>query len=162
MSDFTTAILDQLASLCPECDVTNGTIARECFTCFSEPYVMYRARLNETSLVDSLHFVSLIEDWVEGGGASISVTGVELTVDPQCPVVISSLSEGGCSPTTQSTPQPSTPPPLTDDTTIPNSVFMNDIVLAIIAALIGLVIAIIIITVIVGFSLKRFRNHHSK
>ena len=58
----------------------------------------YRARLEGTSETDSGSLISLIEQWVRGG-ASIIVTGVLMTVDSECSVAISSLSEGECSPT---------------------------------------------------------------
>ena len=54
------------------------------------------------------------------------------------------------------------PNDVSDDTILPtsNSVLMNDIFLAIIAAVIGFVIMIVIIIIIVAFSLKRCK--HSK
>ena len=56
----------------------------------------YRARLEGTSETDSDSLISLIEDWVRGGGASVIVTGILMRIDPNCPVVISSLSELEC------------------------------------------------------------------
>ena len=106
LSNVTTAILDELTASCPECGINNNTIDRENVTC-SSSYVTYRARLEGTSQTDSLYLISLIEDWVESGRASIIVTGVILTVDSQCPVAISSLSEGECSPTIPPPPPPS-------------------------------------------------------
>ena len=44
------------------------------------------------------------------GGASVIVTGVLMTVDPDCSVAISSLSEGECSPTTTAAAATSTDP----------------------------------------------------
>ena len=58
-------------------------------------YVTYRARLEGTSETDSGSLISLIEEWVSSG-ASIIVTGVLMTVDSECSVAISSLSEGEC------------------------------------------------------------------
>ena len=58
----------------------------------------YRARLEGTSETESDSLISLIEEWVSSG-ASINVTGVLMTVDSECSVAISSLSEGECSPT---------------------------------------------------------------
>ena len=70
---------------------------------------MFCLTMNLESDSDSL--ISLIEDWVRGGGASVIVTGILMTVDPHCSVAISSLSEQ-CSPTIPSvttTPSPSEP-----------------------------------------------------
>ena len=70
----------------------------------------YRARLEGTSETDSGSLISLIEQWVRGG-ASVIVTGVLMTVDSDCSVAISSLSEPECSPPTN--------PPSTDPTESP-------------------------------------------
>ena len=67
----------------------------------------YRARLEGTSETDSDSLISLIEDWVRGGGASVIVTGILMTVDSHCSVAISSLSEPECSPTQPVTPSAS-------------------------------------------------------
>ena len=153
--NVTTAILDELTASCPECGITNNTIDRENFTC-SSSYVTYCARLEGTSQADSLYLISLIQDWVESGGASIIVTGVILTVDSQYPVATSSLSEGECSPTTPLTaatiPQPKSPD---------NTLFSN--LTIIIAVVIGLTIIIIIMIVVITITLRKFHRHrHSK
>ena len=57
----------------------------------------YRARLEGTSETDSDSLISLIEDWVRGGGASVIVTGILMIVDSHCSVAISSLREPECS-----------------------------------------------------------------
>ena len=82
----------------------------------------YRARLEGTSETDSGSLISLIEQWVKGG-ASIIVTGVLMTVDSECSVAISSLSDGECSPTqppdTDPTPSSTTATPTDPTTTVP-------------------------------------------
>ena len=107
MNDITSAVVDQLTASCSDCDITSDIIDRETqsFACYPESptYVTYRARLEGISETDSGSLISLIEDWVRGG-ASIIVTGVLMTVDSECSVAISSLSEGEClSPTTEAT-----------------------------------------------------------
>ena len=107
MEDITSAVVDQLTASCSDCGITSDIIDRETqsFACYPESptYVTYRARLEGTSETDSGSLISLIEDWVRGG-ASIIVTGVLMTVDSECSVAISSLSEGEClSPTTEAT-----------------------------------------------------------
>ena len=61
----------------------------------------YRARLEGTPETDSGSLISLIEEWVSSG-TSIIVTGVLMTVDSECSMAISSLSEGECSVTSKS------------------------------------------------------------
>ena len=100
--------MEQLEALCAEC--TSENIDRQSFSCFEESpsFLTYRARLEGTSDTDSSSLVSLIEAWVRGGGASVIVTGVLMTVDTQCSVAISSLSEPECSPPTTTSPTPHT------------------------------------------------------
>ena len=100
LEDVSNAILEELTLSCVECGITDDITDRQSFTCFLESptYVTYRARLEGTSETDSGSLISLIEDWVSGG-ASIIVTGVLMTVDSECSVAITSLSEGECSPT---------------------------------------------------------------
>ena len=100
LEDITNAVLEELTASCAECGITDDINDKQSFACFPESptYVTYRARLEGTSETDSGSLISLIEEWVSGG-ASIIVTGVLMTVDSECSVAISSLSEGECSPT---------------------------------------------------------------
>ena len=97
LEDITSALLEELTGSCAECGITSDIIDRQSFTCYPESptHVTYRARLEGTSDTDSGSLISLIEDWV-GGGAGIIVTGVLMTVDSECSVAISSLTEGEC------------------------------------------------------------------
>ena len=67
------------------------------FACFTESptHVTFRARLGGSSETDSSSLVSLLDSWVSGG-ATIIVTGILVTVDAECSVTISSLSEKEC------------------------------------------------------------------
>ena len=101
LEDITSAVLEELTSSCDECRITSDIIDKPSFACYPESptYVTYRARLEGTSETDSGSLISLIEDWVSGG-AGIIVTGVLMTVDSECSVAISSLTEGECSSST--------------------------------------------------------------
>ena len=79
--------------------------------------VPYRARLEGTSDTDSGSLTSLIEAWARGGGASVIVTGVLMTVDSQCSVAISSLSDPECS---KPSPPPNEPKPSLTQTLPPS------------------------------------------
>ena len=94
LEDVAIGVLEELTDSCSDCGITNDI---QSFSCFPESptYVTYRARLGGTSETDSGSLISLIEEWVSGG-ANIIVTGVLMTVDSECSVAISSLSEGGC------------------------------------------------------------------
>ena len=97
LDDITNAVLKALTDSCTECGITNNIIDIPSFLCYpkSHTYVTYRAILEGTSEIDSGSLISLIEKWVSGR-PSISVTGILMTVDPECPVAISSLSEEEC------------------------------------------------------------------
>ena len=83
--------------------MTNDIIERQSFSCIpkSPTYMTYRARLEGTSETESGSLISLIEEWVSDG-ASIIVTGVLMTVDSECSVAISSLTEKECATDTAS------------------------------------------------------------
>ena len=99
LKNITYAVLDVLRGSCANC-----AIDEEYFACDSESptYVTYRARLEGTSETDSGSLIPLIEAWARSG-PNITAGGL-LTVNSQCPVSISSLTnpeEGLCeSPTT--------------------------------------------------------------
>ena len=95
LEGITQILLHQLQLLCAEC---GDIIDMQYFACFPESpnHMTYRARLEGTSENNSYSLVSLIEDWV-GGGASPIVAGVLLSVDADCPAIISSIDEPECS-----------------------------------------------------------------
>ena len=153
--DITNAVLEELTASCAECGITDDIIDKQTLACFPESptYVTYRARLEGTSETDSGSLISLIEEWVSGG-ASIIVTGVLMTVDSECSVAISSLSEGECSPTQPPTTEPTTSSitttntdttPSTDISSSDNTVFIVGGVVAVI-----LIIAIVLIVTIIA------------
>ena len=105
LEDITSAVLEELTESCAECGISSDIIDRQSFACFPESptHVTFRARLGGSFETDSGSLISLLESWVSGG-ATIIVTGVLMTVDAECSVAISSLSEGECSMTTTQTP----------------------------------------------------------
>ena len=89
------AILHELTVSCAECGIGRNSINRQSFACFSECHVTFRARLEGSSETDSGSLISLLESWVSGG-ATIILTGILMTVDAECSVAITSLSEKEC------------------------------------------------------------------
>ena len=128
LQDITAQVLEQLATSCPDC--SDGIIDRRSFTCFPESptHVTYRARLEGTLEKDGVSLISLIEVWVRGG-PHVVVTEVLMTVDSECLVAISDLSEEECSTpppdptiaTTASTIEPSTNASSTETTIEPST-----------------------------------------
>ena len=168
LEDITSAVLERLTVLCVGCGITSDIIDKQSFSCYPESptYVTYRARMQGTSETDSGTLISLIQEWVSGG-AGIIVTGVLMTVDSECSVAISSLSEGECSPTQPpTTDSPSdTQPPITDNTTASEgpSTATDQTSTDNTAAIIGGVVAIVLIitvgiTVVVVLVLKSRRG----
>ena len=91
MEDITTALLQELISSCPDCEM-NDIINKQLIDCDGESVIVYRARLEGTSQTDSGYVLSLIEEWVRTGPSFI-VTGILMKVDPKGAVAISSLSD---------------------------------------------------------------------
>ena len=142
---------------CTEC--SSNIIDKQSFACYPESptYATYRARLEGTSETDSGSLISLIEQWVRGG-ASIIVTGVLMTVDSECSVAISSLSEGECSPTQ---PPPTTTPitnPTTTTSTAPEQNFPTAAIGGVVAVVIVLIIAIALTIVAIAALRRRHGN----
>ena len=96
LTDITSAVLKELRDLC-QCQISNGIVDEESFACFDDSanYVTYRARLSGTSAVNGASLLSLIENWAISG-AAISMRGVLMRVDTQCPVAISGFNEEEC------------------------------------------------------------------
>ena len=171
LSDITAAVVDVLQVSCGEC-VSEMVIDSQFFVCYQESpsHVTYRARLEGTSERESGSLISLIEEWVRGG-ASVIVTGVLMTVDPDCSVAISSLSEGECSPTTTTTTTTTTTDPSVTAPAPSPSVIEYDnntddggtttaIIAGVVAVVIALIIAITISVVVVVFLV--LRNHRGE
>ena len=144
-------VLELLEASCTGCTCEN--VDRQSFSCFEESpsFVTYRARLEGTSERESDSLISLMEDWVRGGGASVIVTGILMTVDPHCSVAISSLSEPECSPAQPVTPSASPSPTPYDTSRImvssAESCVCSDNTPAIIG---GVVVAIVIVVTTAG------------
>ena len=148
---------------CTECGITNNIIVKPSFLCYpdSHMYVTYRARLEGTSEIDSGSLISLLEKWVSGR-ASMSVTGILMTVDPECPVAISSLSEEECliiKPTaTTSTTAPMTSS--TGDSTTSSSPQSSSVNTAIIGGIVAIIFIIALVVVaIIGIITLKLRSH---
>ena len=148
LKDITSTVLEELTDLCIRCGITNDIIDRQLFNCYPESpmYVTYRARLEGTSETNGGSLISLINEWVNTG-ESISVTGVLLTVDTDCPVAISSLNEEECKPPTPTASN-------TDDSTASSSNNITTIIGGAVAICVIIAIVIVIIA-IVTLKLKR-------
>ena len=153
LEDITGAVLDQLTGSCTDC--TSDIIDMQSFACYPESptYVTYRARLGGTSETDSGSLISLIEDWVSGG-TSVIVTGVLMTVDTECPVTLSSLSEGEChTPTDPTTRTNMTTAESTTSSSQSSIASTTAVIAGVVAVIIAIVFAVATVA-IVGLILK--------
>ena len=151
LQDIENPVLDHLITSCPECG--DVVIDRQSFACYPESptHVTYRARLEGTSETDSGSLISLIEEWVRGG-ASIIVTGVLMTVDSECSVAISSLSEGECS---------TAPPPTTDlGTSTSTGKTLSDNTTAIVGGALAVVVIVLVLIIVFMIVAVTMKNHH--
>ena len=95
--DVTAEVVKQLGISCSECS-GDTIVDSQLLLCYPESpsYLTYRARLKGTSEANSSSLVSVIVEWVRGGGTCFMATNVTLTLDSSCSVVISSLSGPEC------------------------------------------------------------------
>ena len=179
LDDITDAVLEVLTDSCIGCDITNNIIDIPSFLCYpdSHMYVTYRARLEGTSEIDSGSLISLLEKWVSDR-ASISVTGIQITVDPDCSVAISSLSEEECL-LIKSTPTTSTTAPTTGSTSDRTSILQSTsstmgttestspqspsnnttAIIGGIVAIVSIIAIIFAIIIVVGITTFKLRSH---
>ncbi|CAI8048273.1 Netrin receptor DCC [Geodia barretti] len=161
LEHITAAVVKELKSSCSECGPE--MIDNQLFVCYLESpsFLMYRARLEGTSETDSGSLVSLIEAWVRGGGASLILTGVLMTLDSHCSVAISSLSQPPqCSPssTPTATSSPSTDMPPVERSSDEEPAQVYDAIIGGIVAVVLIVAITIAVITIVFLVLKERRG----
>ena len=91
------AIIDNTASLCESCGLTVNHIADGGFQCFTQGAheVTFRAHLYATPTATLQQLIAHISHWAING-ASIAISGLLLTVDSRCDIIITSFSEPEC------------------------------------------------------------------
>ena len=97
MTQVTKAIVDNTATLCRNCGLTANHIADGGFQCFTQGAheVTFRAHLYSTPTSTPQELITHVTHWVKNG-ASIAISGLLLTVDRRCDIVIESFSEPEC------------------------------------------------------------------
>ena len=92
-------IIDGVNNLCSNysCGLSANQFTESAFQCFSQNAheVTFRTRLHETSQAGITELIDAILDWVDGG-AVVNVGGVLLTLDPECTIIIESITEEEC------------------------------------------------------------------
>ncbi len=97
MTQVIEAIIDNTASLCESCGLTANHVADGGFQCFTQGAheVTFRAHLYATPTATLQQLTTHISHWVTNG-ASVAISGLLLTVDSRCDIVIASFSEPEC------------------------------------------------------------------
>ena len=99
LSLFRRAIVDKLnAEVCPICNLTADDISDDEFSCRGglTKHIVYRGEIGGTEIYSAQALVSLIQSWVAGGSASITVLSHRLDLDKHCTTVLRDLNEPDC------------------------------------------------------------------
>ena len=158
MDDITDAVVDKLSTTCSDC--VDVRINQESFSCFTESptLVMYRARIEGTSQTNTSFLVSLIESWVRSGDARIIVTQIQLIVDPECSVAISSLTLNIECELPEITSTTDIQPTVTNSNSPEKQLNTTGIIGGIIAVLIILIIIVATIIVVMVILKRRYKT----
>ncbi len=97
--ELTIAIIDGANNLCSSanCGLMANHFTDSSFRCFSQNAheVTFRTTLLETEQFSIMELINAILQWIDSGAVT-SVSGVLLTIDPQCEVVIESIADPEC------------------------------------------------------------------
>ncbi len=115
-------------------------------------HVIYRARLSSIPRVSSTDLISLLEEWVTSGSASVTLEFIQLSLDPACGVMITSFSDPLCPAVTLE--QPNTP-----TVTVVES---STTTVYIIAGLAAVILAGVILIVVCACAVLIYRSKFSK
>ena len=99
ITQVTSTIIDNVLAQCGEdCVFTTNHITEGAFQCFIQDSheVTFRARLHASPTATPMQLINYIIHWIENG-ASVALSGILLSVDQRCDIVIESFSEPECS-----------------------------------------------------------------
>lgn len=90
-------IVDNVLAQCEDCGLTMNHITNGAFQCFIQDSheVTFRARLHASPTATTNQLINYIIHWIETG-ASVALSGILLSVDQGCDIVIESFSEPEC------------------------------------------------------------------
>ena len=150
-----------LSSQC-QCDLTAAHITNDELSCRGRlvNQIVYRARILGTSDYSASALVDLMQSWVDGGQASVSVGVSRLQVDPTCPVSLDNLLAPDCpqSPTAMASPTGATTP-TTGSITQPRTSNGDSISAGQIGGIVvGVLIAVLLLAAIVLLAWLIWRN----
>ena len=93
----TSIVVDNVLAQCEDCGLTTNHITNGAFQCFIQDSheVTFRARLHASPTATLTQLINYIIHWIETG-ASVALSGILLSVDRGCDIVIGSFSEPEC------------------------------------------------------------------
>ena len=102
MSDIKRRVTEEIAVKC-SCKFTSSNIIDDAFSCRGSQgefknTVVYRAMITlqvPASITDADGIVDVINDWIESK-PSVTVNGLALAVDPNCPAMLDSFDSSDC------------------------------------------------------------------
>lgn len=116
-------------------------------------HVIYRARLSSIPRGSSTDLISLLQEWVTTGTASVTLEYIQLNLDPACSVAIDSFNDPFCPTSAITLEQPNTP-------TV--AVVESSTLVYIIAALAALLAVVILIVVVCTCAYFIYRSKLSR
>ena len=144
-------IIGELSRRC-QCRIEASHITSDGFLCSSPEAVTFRAKLSSTEQATSSELIEHMRDWITTPpGAIFPVKAQTLIVDPNCPIMISSLGDPQCEPSAMSA---TTSTEATMLSAAPNSSVAATSIGAVVAVVIA-VLAALGILIVVLFIVKR-------
>ena len=157
-SDIKRRITEEILMNCL-CKFTNSNITDDAFSCRGSQgefrnAVVYRAMITlqvPASITDADSIVNILSDWVESK-PSVTVNGLALAVDPNCPAMLDSFDSSDCV-----IPNQANPPSSSSSQSI--GIIIGAIVVTVIAILLLITVIVIIIMYYRHKSSYRYTKH---
>ena len=151
VSDIKRRVTEEIAMKC-SCEFTTSNIIDDAFSCRGSQgelgnTVVYRAMITlqvPSLITDADDIVDVISDWVESK-PSVTVNGLALAVDPNCPVMLDSFDSSDCVISNQASPLSSSS----------SSLSVGTIVGVVVAAIIAVLLLVTLIVVIIMYHRRK-------
>ena len=157
-SDIKRRLTEEIMMNCL-CKFTNSNITDDVFSCQGsqgefEDTVVYRAMITlqvPASITDADSIVNILSDWV-GSKPSVTVNGLALAVDPNCPTMLDSFDSSDCVIPNRANPSSSSS----------TSTSVDTIVGAIVATVIAILLVISVIVIIIMYYRHKSSYRYTK
>ena len=99
LSLFRRAIISKLnTEVCPICNLSIADISDDEFSCRGglTKHIVYRGEISGTEMYSAPALIFLIQSWIAGGSASITILSYRLYLDQHCTTLLKDLNEPDC------------------------------------------------------------------